>query len=193
MTRSTASPAASGVAVRRTTALRRTALALAVTGLVTGAAAACQTGTEEPATSGSPSASPTASSSATPSPSASATTSPAATSAPTEEPAAAPAVNGPNSITAPLAGQQVTSPVTATGEGTAYEATLSYRVVAAGTEDVVVEGWTEAGANGEIGPWSIELDLDPGTWTLQVWEASMSETEGAGASDNRVEVTFTVG
>lgn len=105
-----------------------------------------------------------------------------------------PVVNGDNSITFPLPGTSVAGPgVTATGEGTAFEATLLYRVLVAGTEDVVVEDFTTAGANGEVGPWTIELTLEPGDYTLQVWEPDMSDGEGEGApSRNLVETTFTV-
>ena len=103
-------------------------------------------------------------------------------------------VNGDNSITFPLPGTSVAGPaVTATGAGTAFEATLLYRVVVAGTEDVVVEDFTTAGANGEVVPWTIELTLEPGDYTLQVWEPDMSDGEGEGGpARNLVETTFTV-
>jgi hypothetical protein len=106
----------------------------------------------------------------------------------------APVVNGPNSITSPSPGAAVPGPaVLVTGEGTAFEATLSYRVVVPGTEAVVDEGWTMAGANGEIGPYTIELTLDPGEYTVQVWEPDVSDGESPdGPQRNLVEVTFTV-
>lgn len=147
--------------------------------------AACQTGAD-PGDDGTPSATTTSS----PSPTASAEPTPSATPSVGE-----PVVNGPNSITSPLPGEVVAGPdVTATGEGTAFEATLNYRVLAAGTEDEVVPvGFTEAGANGEIGPWTIDLMLEPGEYTLQVWEPDMSDGESPdGPYRNLVEVTFTV-
>lgn len=158
-------------------------LALAVAGLVTG----CATDDEEPG-------SPTPSASASSTPDASPEPTPEPTSSATSEPGAgAPAVNGPNTITSPLAGEEVTSPVTARGEGTAFEATLLYAVVAEGTADVVAEGFTTAGANGEVGPWEITLDLAPGDYTLRVWEPDMSEGDaGSGGERNLVEVSFTV-
>ncbi|MCU1432347.1 MAG: hypothetical protein JWP95_1452 [Actinotalea sp.] len=122
------------------------------------------------------------------------------TAEPAEEPSAepeetaGPVVNGPNSITSPAPGETVAGPtVTVTGEGTAFEATLSYRVLVAGTEEVVVESFTMAGANGEVGPYSFEVELDPGDYTIQVWEADMSDGENeAGPFLNLVEVDITV-
>lgn len=146
--------------------------------------AACQTGAD-PGDDGTPPAT-----TSSPAPSVPAEPTPSATPSVGE-----PVVNGPNSITSPLPGEVVAGPdVTATGEGTAFEATLNYRVLAAGTEDEVVPvGFTEAGANGEIGPWTIDLTLEPGEYTLQVWEPDMSDGESPGGPyRNLVEVTFTV-
>ncbi len=163
---------------------RRTRAAVLATVLAT-ALAACQTGTEPGEPTGTPST-PSASATAEPTPSESSSPEPTSTSGPV--------VNGPNSITSPLPGETVSSPLTARGEGTAFEATLLYRVVGEGTEDVAAEGFTTAGANGEVGPWEIPLELDPGTWTLQVWEPDMSDGEGPSEPmRNLVEVTFTVG
>lgn len=115
-----------------------------------------------------------------------------ATAEPDDE-ATAPVVNGPNSITSPAPGDEVAGPtVTVTGDGTAFEATLLYRVTPAGSTDVVAEGFTTAGANGEVGPYSFEVDLDPGEYTVQVWEPGMGEGDDGGEPRNLVEVTFTV-
>ena len=116
---------------------------------------------------------------------------PEPTPTPTEQ---APVVNGPNSIASPSPGATVAGPtVVVSGEGTAFEATLSYRVLVAGTEEIVEECWTTGGANGEIGPYTIELTLDPGEYTVQVWEPDVSDGEsGDGPFRNLVEVTFTV-
>ncbi|MBX9246064.1 hypothetical protein ICW40_14775 [Actinotalea ferrariae] len=168
----------------------RSALATAATAAVLVAGlAACQTGTAEdtPAATGSPT--PAATSTASPAPTPEAT--PDATPGPSPTPGA-PAVNGPNSITSPLAEGEVTSPFTARGEGTAFEATLLYRVLVTGTQDAVAEGFTTAGANGEVGPWEVPLDLEPGRYTLQVWEPGMSDGASGESGRNLVEVTFTV-
>lgn len=118
-------------------------------------------------------------------------TEPGEPSEPTESPT--PAVNGPNSITTPLAGAEVTGPVvTVTGEGTGFEGTLLYRVTRAGRSDVVAEGFTTAGANGEVGPYTVDLRLDAGEYTVQVWEPGMGEGDAGGEPRNLVEVTFTV-
>lgn len=174
---------------RRTTGARaRSALATAATTTVAVVAlAACQTGTAEetPAPSGTPTPSATATSTASPTPTPGETPGPGATPG-------APAVNGPNSITSPLPEEEVTSPFTARGEGTAFEATLLYRVVVAGTQDPVAEGFTTAGANGEVGPWEVPLDLEAGRYTLQVWEPDMSDGASGESLRNLVEVTFTV-
>lgn len=160
------------------------ALALGGTLLVL---AACQTGTEpgdvSPVT-------PETTDAATVAPEPTASSEPM----PQETTATEPAVNGPNSITAPLDGQTVTGPVvTVTGEGTAFEATLLYAVLVAGTEDVVVEDYTEAGANGEVGPYTFDVELEPGDYVLRVWEPDMSEGESdTGPYRNLVEVEFTV-
>jgi hypothetical protein len=157
-----------------------------VGGVVVALLGACQTGTD-PADDG-------------PTPSASAPAEPSVTSTPTEDPdesaePGGPVVNGPNSITSPTPGETVSGPtVTVTGEGTAFEATLNYQVLVAGTDEVVLgPDHTMAGANGEIGPYAIELTLDPGEYTVQVWEPGMSDGASTeGPTRNLVEVTFTV-
>ena len=151
-----------------------------------GLLAGCQTGEDseaaEPSSPGTEAAEPTPSDE------------PTATTDPTDEVAPDPVTNGPNSITAPVAGAQVTGPtVTVSGEGTAFEATLNYRVVVAGTQDVVAEGYTMAGANGEVGPYSFDVELAPGEYTVQVWEPDVSDGESGVDEHNPVEVTFTVG
>ena len=146
------------------------AAALTVAALLTG----CQTGTEPEA----PATLPTVEVTST---------------APALSPAA-PVANGPNSITSPAPGATVTGPaVTITGEGTAFEATLNYQVLVAGTEMLVSQGYTTAGANGEIAPYSIELTLDPGEYTVLVYAPDMSDGEAPGGPYlDLVQVTFTV-
>ena len=115
-----------------------------------------------------------------------------ATAEPEDEATAAP-VNGPNSITAPAPGAEIAGPtVTVAGEGTGFEGTLLYRVTPAGGADAVAEGFTTAGANGEVGPYTFEVELEPGEYTVQVWEPGMGEGDDEGEPRNLVEVTFTV-
>ena len=173
-------------------AQRRALRALATGGALALLLTACQTGAEEvdPSATPSPAATeePTPTPEPTPEPSESAPD-------PSVEEGANTLTNGENSILEPAAGAVLTGPdVTVSGEGTAFEANLNYHVLRAGTEEVVGEiGYTMAGANGEIGPWAIDLTLDPGTYTVQVWEPNVSDGEGeAGPYINLVEVTFAV-
>lgn len=154
--------------------------------------AGCQTGVEPEAEDLTPSPSettePSASSTPEPEPDESAETD-------SDEPGDASTVNGPNSILSPTPDATVAGPtVTVSGEGTAFEATLNYQVLAAGTDEVVLgPDYTMAGANGDIGPWTVELTLDPGEYTVQVWEPDASDGESPdGPYRNLVEVTFTV-
>lgn len=103
-------------------------------------------------------------------------------------------VNGINSIAAPVPGSTVAGPTTTvTGKGTALEGTLNYRVLLAGTDDIVVAGWARAGSNGEIAPYTFDLALDPGTYTVQVWRPDESNGKSSeGLYRNLVETTFTV-
>lgn len=105
------------------------------------------------------------------------------------------AVNGPNSIVEPLDGASVSGPaVTVRGEGTAYEGTLNYEVVRVETDEVVAADFTQAGANGEVGPYEFTVDLDPGTYVVRVFEPEISDSEpgDTGPYVNLVEVTITV-
>ena len=67
--------------------------------------------------------------------------------------------------------------LTVEGIGTGFEATLNYALYDAEGE-VVAEGFTNAGANGEFGPFSFALDVTPGEYTLSVFGPDMSGGEG---------------
>lgn len=157
---------------------------------------ACQTPTpaSDP-TSEPPATSPAATSE--PPTSESPTTDPEPAPEPSDEPlpeAVAPTASGDNTITSPSDGETVRGPrVTIAGTGTAFEATLLWRVVTAGTETVVAEDFTMAGSMGEIGPFEIELDLDPGVYHAEVWAPDMSDGEAGGPDRiDLVAVTFVV-
>lgn len=151
---------------RRPRAVATLAVVVALT--ITGCA-----GPDEPGTS--------AASASSATPEAAATTAPAA---------------GTNRIAAPADGSTVTGPgVEVTGEGTAFEATLLWRVLGAGTADVVAEDFTTAGANGEVGPFAFTVELAPGTYTLEVWEPDLADGADDSAAGDRhglVRTTFTV-
>lgn len=138
--------------------------------------AGCATGADEPGDSASTTESTAATSSAAPTP---------------EATEGQPVTNGPNSLLTPGDGATVVGPtVTVTGDGTAFEGTLLYEVTDA-SDAVVDQGFTQAGANGEVGPYEFELTLDPGTYTVRVWEPAMGEEE-SGDPVNEVSATFTV-
>ncbi|NKX93068.1 hypothetical protein HF995_07235 [Sanguibacter hominis ATCC BAA-789] len=128
-----------------------------------------------------------------------ATTTPAPTTAPaptTTSPEAEPtpgqsATNGTTVLTSPVDGAVVTGPsVAITGEATAFEGNLSWVVYAEGgsLEEPSQEGSTMTGANGEVGPFETTVDLEPGTWTVAVFESSAMD----GQPLNLVSATITV-
>lgn len=122
--------------------------------------------------------------------SSSATPSTTAVPTPSDEPDAGTTTT---TIATPADGSTVTGPqVEVTGAGTAFEGTLRWRVVTAGTDDIVTENFTTGGANGTVGPFTFTVDLVPGSYTLEIWEPDMSEGEGADAPRGLATTTFTV-
>ena len=75
----------------------------------------------------------------------------------------------------PTESAKVPSPVEITGYGTAFEATVSWEVRRQGSDEVVVEGFTDAGANGEFADFADSVDLDPGTYELRAFESSAED------------------
>jgi hypothetical protein len=70
----------------------------------------------------------------------------------------------------PTQGSNIGSPVTFTGYGTAFEATISWEVRQAGK--VVEQGTVQGGANGEFGEFSGTVQLPPGSYEMRVFESS---------------------
>jgi len=168
---------------------------LAVVGLAL--VAGCQTTPQSPATSPSDTTTPAASPSPsdTPTPTATPDPEPSATPEPEALPeAAAPTAAGDNAITSPADGATVAGPlVVISGTGTAFEATLLWRVIDAASQEVVVEDFTMAGSMGEIGPFEIEVELEPGVYQAEVWAPDMSDGEAGGPERiDLVAVTFVV-
>jgi len=89
----------------------------------------------------------------------------------------------------PTEGETVSSPVQITGYGTAFEATVSWEVRRQGSDEVVAEGFTDAGANGEFADFSDSVELDPGTYELRAFESSAED----GRPLNTDSKVFTVG
>ena len=107
---------------------------------------------------------------------------------PTDQP-----TNGSNTLTSPAPGATVDGPeVTVTGTGTAFEATLRWEAVPVGGADPVAQGFTTAGANGEVGPFTFTAPLPTGPVMLSVWEPDMSDGATGTKRHNLVSVTFTV-
>ena len=75
----------------------------------------------------------------------------------------------------PTEGATVSSPVEITGYGTAFEATVSWEVRRQGSDEVVAEGFTDAGANGEFADFADSVDLEPGTYELRAFESSAED------------------
>lgn len=163
---------------------RRAVPALLLAGALTLAGCA---GTSQPGATGSGSAAAThVITGATATPTRSETTSSDTTSAPST------AV--PSTITAPADGATVAAgQVTVTGTGTAFEGTLSWQVLAAETGNVITHGFTTAGANGAVGPFTFTVDLTPGRYTIEVWAPDMSDNATPPATRHGLATTtFTV-
>lgn len=96
-----------------------------------------------------------------------------------------PAALSPVLIDAPADGATVSSPVELRGTSDTYEANVPWQVLQDG--QVVAEGITFGGQM-ERKPWSDQVELPPGAYTLRVWEDS-AETGDLRAEDT---VTFTV-
>jgi hypothetical protein len=76
-------------------------------------------------------------------------------------------------LLAPTEGETVSSPVTISGYGTAFEGTISWEVRRGGTK--VAEGFTQGGSMGEFGEFTDTVDLDPGTYELRAFESSAED------------------
>lgn len=85
----------------------------------------------------------------------------------------------------PADGATVTSPVTVSGEAAVFEATLLWSVLdASGTE--VESGFTSTTEGQTFAPYSFDLDLEPGEYTVVVSESDPSDGEaGTPMTDSR--------
>lgn len=80
-------------------------------------------------------------------------------------------------IDSPREGETMTSPVRVEGEAATFEATVPWRVLdAAG--DVVESGFTTAREGMTLSPFEFEVELDPGTYLVEVSEDDPSGGEG---------------
>ena len=74
--------------------------------------------------------------------------------------------------------------ITVTGESNTFEATVNWRVLE--DDDVVREGYAMGGSYGEWEPFSFDLDLPRGNYTVEVFEASAKD--GSQLSLNTLDV-----
>ena len=162
---------------------RSTVRSALVVALLVGSLAAC-------ADESTPAATDQASAAATTTPAP--TTAPAPTTSPGGEPTSGQsATNGTTVLTSPVDGAVVAGPsVAIEGEATAFEGTLSWVVYPQGgsLEEPSLEGSTMTGANGEVRPFETTVDLEPGSWTVAVFESSAMD----GQPLNLVSATITV-
>jgi Immunoglobulin-like domain of bacterial spore germination/Sporulation and spore germination len=80
------------------------------------------------------------------------------------------AIEGAIVINSPVQDATVQSPVTVEGDASVFEGTVSWQVLESG--QVVKQGYTTASAGQVLSPYLFEVDLDPGSYTLRVYEAS---------------------
>jgi hypothetical protein len=76
-------------------------------------------------------------------------------------------------IDTPSQDATVQSPVTVEGDASVFEATVSWQILQSG--QVVQEGTTMAAAGQVFSPYSFDVDLGPGSYTLRVYEASAED------------------
>lgn len=82
-----------------------------------------------------------------------------------------------------------TSPVTVTGDAAAFEANVPWRVLdATGAE--VTRGFATTSAGQEFAPFTFYVELEPGTWTVEISEDDPSD--GAAGTPMTDTKTFTV-
>jgi Immunoglobulin-like domain of bacterial spore germination/Sporulation and spore germination len=76
-------------------------------------------------------------------------------------------------IDTPSQDATVQSPVTVEGDASVFEATVSWQILQDG--QVVQEGYTTTSSGQKFSPYSFDVDLDPGSYTLRVYEASAED------------------
>lgn len=88
-------------------------------------------------------------------------------------------------VTSPTGNVTVDGPLRVTGESNTFEATVNWRVLQ--DEDVVRDGYAMGGSYGEWEPFRFRVDLPPGSYTVEVFEASAKD--GRAQSVNTIRVT----
>jgi hypothetical protein len=80
-------------------------------------------------------------------------------------------------IDTPAEGATVGSPVTVSGEAAVFEANLPWAVLDESGEEVQ-RGFTMTAEGQTFAPYSFEVELEPGTWTIVITEDDPSDGEG---------------
>jgi hypothetical protein len=91
----------------------------------------------------------------------------------------------------PTQGEVVSSPVTITGESSTNEGNVRWSVTQAG--EIVKQRFTTGGGNDGYAPYSFEVTLDPGQYTLKLWEPTAASGAEAWTDEYYVAyIDFTV-
>lgn len=92
---------------------------------------------------------------------------------------------------APQQDATVSSPLTITGTSDTFEGNVLWEVTRDG--EIVREGYTSGGANGLYDSYRIRVELDPGDYTVKLWEPNQASGAEAWAAESSVTYTdFTV-
>lgn len=84
-------------------------------------------------------------------------------------------------ITDPVEGQtDRAGKVTVLGDSTSFEGTVLWKITEAGSDEVVEEGHTMGGANGQHDEFEFSTDLEPGKYTVTVWAPDNSDESEEG-------------
>jgi Immunoglobulin-like domain of bacterial spore germination/Sporulation and spore germination len=101
--------------------------------------------------------------------------------------AAADSTLAPVSVTSPVEGATVTSPFTVSGRAAAFEATVQWELLRAGS--VVKRGFGTAKECCTLSPYSFSVSAPPGHYTLVVHDEAVSEKEGPAPSKDTKQIT----
>jgi hypothetical protein len=89
-------------------------------------------------------------------------------------------VQAPTWVVSPTEAETVRAgKVTVTGYGTAFEGTFSWEVRDTASGKVVADGVTQGGSMGTFGEFRFSTQLKPGTYTVEVYQADMSDGESS--------------
>ena len=83
-------------------------------------------------------------------------------------------------ITDPAEGQtDQAGTVTVLGSSTSFEGNVQWKITEAGSDEVVVDGFTTGGSMGEYADFDFSIQLEPGRYTVTVYAEDQSDGESA--------------